>query len=155
MTRLAEEIKQTKPFVSLAEEAFLNVQRTAEALSSALSEVFKPFGVTGTQYNVLRILRGAQIDGLPCSEIGGRMVTRDPDVTRLLDRLEKQGLVARERSSADRRVVTTKITQAGLDLLARLDQPVAEMQQKLLGHLSQTELRSLVDGLQAARDRVP
>ena len=153
MTRLADEMKQTKPFVSLAEEAFLNVQRTAEALTAAMSELFKSYGITGTQYNVLRILRGAQDDGLPCSEIGGRMVTRDPDVTRLLDRLERQGFVGRERSSVDRRVVTTKITADGLALLARLDAPVAQMHERLLGHMSGDDLTTLIEGLQTARDR--
>lgn len=152
--RLADEIKQGRPFASLAEEAFLNVQRTAEALARGMSELFKTHGITGTQYNVLRILRGAGEEGLPCSEVGGRMVTRDPDVTRLLDRLERQGLVARERSSADRRVVTTRITAAGLELLTSLDTPVVEVQQHLLGHMGPEELQGLIEGLQLARDRV-
>jgi MarR family transcriptional regulator, organic hydroperoxide resistance regulator len=151
-SRLAEEIKQTKPFSSVAEEAFLSVARTAEALGGAIAEVFKPYGITGTQYNVLRILRGAGEQGLPCSEIGGRMVTRDPDVTRLLDRLERMQYVARERSSADRRVVTSRITPSGLELLARLDEPLTQAHERLLGHMSREQLVSLVDLLQLARD---
>jgi len=149
--RLTDEIKQTKPFSSLAEEAFLNVKRTAEALERNLSETLKSFGVTGTQYNVLRILRGAEPDGLPCGEIAARMVTRDPDVTRLLDRLDKGGLVTRERSAEDRRVVTTRITARGLELLASLDRPVADVHRRQLAHMDARALQSLIDALQTAR----
>jgi DNA-binding MarR family transcriptional regulator len=152
--RLSDEIKQTKPFASLAEEAYLNLQRTAEALGRNLTETLKSFGVTGTQYNVLRILRGAEPDGLPCSEVAARMVTRDPDVTRLLDRLDKQGLVTRERSAEDRRVVTTRITGKGLELLASLDQPITETHQQQLAHMDESQLRSLIDALQLARERI-
>jgi DNA-binding MarR family transcriptional regulator len=152
--RLSDEIKQTKPFANLAEEAYLNLQRTSEALTRNLSETLKAYGVTGTQYNVLRILRGAEPVGLPCSEVASRMVTRDPDVTRLLDRLDKQGLVTRERSAEDRRVVTTRITPKGLELLAGLDRPIAEMHQRQLAHMDDDQLRALIDGLQTARERV-
>ena len=95
--RLQKEIRQTKPFASLEEEIFLNLQRTAEVLMRRLTEELKPSDLTPTQYNVLRILRGAEPDGLPCREISARMVTHDPDVTRLLDRLEKRGLVGCSR----------------------------------------------------------
>jgi DNA-binding MarR family transcriptional regulator len=152
--RLSDEIKQTKPFASLAEEAFLNLQRTAEALARVGTETLKAYGITGTQYNVLRILRGAEPNGLPCTEIGERMVTRDPDVTRLLDRLDRQGLVTRERSAEDRRVVTTRITSKGLELLASLDEPMSAMHQRQLAHMSDGELESLIDALQTARANV-
>ena len=152
--RLSDEIKQTKPFPSLAEEAYLNLHRTAEALGRNLSETLKAYGVTGTQYNVLRILRGAEPDGLPCSEIAASMVTRDPDVTRLLDRLDKQGLVTRERSAEDRRVVTTRITDKGMELLASLDRPISETHQRQLAHMDDGQLQLLIDALQLARDRV-
>lgn len=151
--RLSDEIQQTKPFSSLAEEAFLNLQRTAEALDRNLSETLKSFGITGTQYNVLRILRGAEPQGLPCSEIASRMVTRDPDVTRLLDRLDKGGLVTRERSAEDRRVVTTRITTRGLELLASLDRPVADVHRRQLAHMDERALQALIDALQTARER--
>jgi DNA-binding MarR family transcriptional regulator len=152
--RLSDEIKQTKPFSSLAEEAFLNLQRTAEALARNSAETLKGYGITGTQYNVLRILRGAEPNGLPCTEIGERMVTRDPDVTRLLDRLDRQGLVTRERSAEDRRVVTTRITGKGLELLASLDEPMNAMHQSQLSHMSDSALESLIDALQTARANV-
>lgn len=156
MTRtLADEIKQTKPFSSLAEEAFLNLQRTAEALVRGSAETLKPFGITGTQYNVLRILRGAGPEGLPCSEIGERMVTRDPDVTRLLDRLEKQHFITRTRSDEDRRVVNTRITKKGLDLLEKLDTPMTEIHTRQLGHMSRESLLSLIESLQIARQSAP
>ena len=152
---LADEIKQTKPFSSLAEEAFLNIQRTAEALVRSSSETLKPYGITGTQYNVLRILRGAGAEGLPCSEIGERMVTRDPDVTRLLDRLEKQNYITRTRSQEDRRVVNTRITKKGLDLLGELDEPMTEIHTRLLGHMSRESLLELIEACQVAREAVP
>jgi DNA-binding MarR family transcriptional regulator len=152
--RLSDEIKQTKPFASRAEEAYLNLQRTAEALARNAAETLKGHGITGTQYNVLRILRGAEPNGLPCTEIGERMVTRDPDVTRLLDRLDRQELVTRERSAEDRRVVTTRITGKGLELLATLDEPMNTMHKRQLAHMSDTELEALVDALQTARANI-
>lgn len=154
MPRLSDEIKQTKPFASRSEEAFLNLQRTAEGLARGVAEELKAYGVTATQYNVLRILRGAEPHGLPCSEIAERMVTRDPDVTRLLDRLAKLELVTRERSSEDRRVVTTRVTGKGLELLDRLDAPVGELHERQLGHLTDAQLDALIDLLQQARERV-
>ena len=105
-----EEIPKGKPSRSLGEEAFLNLQRTADAFMRGFEETLRPFGLTQTQYNVLRILRGARPHGLPCRELGERMITRDPDVTRLLDRLETRGLVARSRDAKDRRVIFTRIT---------------------------------------------
>src|SRR5919108_1101542 len=103
--RLRMEIHQTKPFASLEEEAFLNLQRTADALLHGLEAALKPAGLSPSQYNVLRILRGAEAEGLACREVGERMVTRDPDITRLLDRLEARGLVMRARDREDRRVI--------------------------------------------------
>jgi DNA-binding MarR family transcriptional regulator len=152
--RLVDEIKQTKPFASPYEEAFLEVERTAEALAHGMAELLKSYGITPTQYNVLRILRGAGEPGLPCSDVGGRMVTHDPDVTRLLDRLERMGLVTRGRSTEDRRVVITRITPEGLELVNRLDEPVLALHAKQLGHLSGEQLASLVEGLQKARENV-
>ena len=150
-SRLATAIKQTKPFVSTEEEVFLAVQRTASELNQGIGELLKPEGITGPQYNVLRILRGSGDEGLACREIGERLVTRDPDVTRLLDRMESQGLIARARESADRRVVTTRITAKGRELLARLDKPIAELHLRQLGHLGQTKLRKLLELLEEAR----
>src|SRR3954470_20849738 len=134
---LRSELKQTKPFRSLEEEAMLNIQRTSALLEHRLGEVFKAHGITGTQYNVLRILRGAGATGLCRNEVRDRLVAQVPDVTRLLDRLESSGLIERERSTEDRRLVSTRITETGLALLDRLDEPVLEMHHEMLGHLSE------------------
>src|SRR5918998_4758726 len=114
MRSLREEIKQTKPFASPEQEAMLSLERTAAVLVHGMAQEFEAYGVTPTQYNVLRILRGAGAPGLCRYEIRDRLVAQVPDVTRLLDRLEEMGLVARERDGADRRLVTTRITDAGL-----------------------------------------
>ena len=132
---LRQEIKQTKPFDSLASEAFLNLQRTTDFLTRKLSDTLKPFDVTPPQYNVLRILRGAGEDGLINKEIGERMLTFVPDVTRMLDRLEKRNLICRERGIEDRRLVTACITSEGFDLLSKLDEVLQDFHKKLLGRL--------------------
>jgi len=132
------------------EAAFLDLMRTCDLLSRRPALLLKDEDLSATQYNVLRILRGAP-DGLPCGEIASRMITRDPDVTRLLDRLEKRGLISRCRESKDRRVVMAKITPEGLELLTRLDEPVQEMHRQQLSHLGKRRLRELEELLQAAR----
>lgn len=132
------------------ETTFLELCRTTDILSRRLSVVLKAEDLSANQYNVLRILRGAP-DGLPCGEIGNRMITRDPDITRLLDRLEKRGLIARSRETKDRRMVLASITPDGLKLLARLDQPVREAHRGELGHLGKERLRALTELLRAAR----
>src|SRR5215470_7531125 len=109
--------------------------RTSDLLMQRLSDLLKPHALSPTQYNVLRILRGAGSDGLSCREIGDRLVARDPDITRLMDRLEKRGLVRRERSTADRRIVTHCLTEDGLELVGRLDQPIEGSHRKAMGHV--------------------
>jgi DNA-binding MarR family transcriptional regulator len=121
-----------------------------EALSHRFAQVFKAEDLSSTQYNVLRILRGSP-EGLPCGEIGKRMVTRDSDITRVLDRLEKRSLVTRCRESKDRRTVWTRITPEGLELLARLDEPMRAAHLELLGHLGARRLNLLADLLRLAR----
>ena len=133
--------------------AFLDLQRTCDLLTRGPAQILKNEDLSHTQYNVLRILRGSP-DGLPCGEIANRMITRDPDITRLLDRLEKRGLISRWRESKDRRVVLGRITPNGLKLLTRLDQPVEEAHRKQLGHLGKDRLRALAGLLAAARARV-
>jgi DNA-binding MarR family transcriptional regulator len=150
-TRLRDEIKQTRPFTSLEQEALLSIERTAAVLGHSMAEALKGYGITPTQYNALRILRGAGEGGLCRNEVRERLVARVPDVTRLLDRLEEMGLVARERDTSDRRLVTTRITRDGLKLLARLDEPVAEAHQRQLGHMDERSLRALIDLLAEAR----
>jgi DNA-binding MarR family transcriptional regulator len=151
--RIERELKQTKPVPSVEEEAFLNVLRTANALLQGLSDLLKPSDLTQTQYNVLRILRGAGHDGLTSGEVGARMITRDPDVTRLLDRLEKRGMVERWRCGEDRRVVYTRITPAGRDLIAPLDEAVADLHVAQLGHLGRDRLETLVALLEESREK--
>lgn len=148
---LQQEIKQTRPFKSAEEEVLLSVERTAAVLLHRLADTFKPYDITPAQYNVLRILRGAGTEGLCRNDIRDRLVAQVPDVTRLIDRLEDARLVARERASHDRRVVTTRITKQGLTLLEQLDAPVAGSQRRALGHMSATQLRTLIDLLALAR----
>lgn len=150
--KLAADIKQTKPFRHIEEEAFLNLLRTTDALKQGETEFLDRFNLSHAQYNVLRILRGAGKDGLPCGEIGTRMITRDPDITRLLDRLEKRGLAQRCRESKDRRVVTARIAPAGLELLASMETPLMEMLKGLLGHMSQKDLKTFIELLEKARE---
>lgn len=121
----------------------MGIQRTAEILKASFNELFKQKGLTGPQYNVLRILRGAGDAGLSCREIGERMVTRESDVTRMLDRIEALGLIRRERQTDDRRVVLTFITPDGLALLGELDGPVRDLNKQQLGHLSKEELAAM------------
>jgi DNA-binding MarR family transcriptional regulator len=132
------------------EALFLELLRTTDILSRSLVTVLKTGDLSANQYNVLRILRGAP-DGLPCGEIASRMITRDPDITRLLDRLEKRSLISRCRETKDRRTVMARITPEGLKLLARLDQPVQQAHRKQLGHLGRERLRTLTELLHAAR----
>jgi DNA-binding MarR family transcriptional regulator len=151
MAKLRDEIKQQKPFASLEQEAMLSIERTAAVIGHGFADALKSFGVTPTQYNVLRILRGAGPMGLCRNEVRERLVAEVPDVTRLLDRMEDAGLIGRERDSTDRRLVTTRITAAGLRLLDKMDVPVAEMHARQLGHLTRAQLRTLIDLLALAR----
>ena len=148
---LRDELRQRRPFETLEQEAHLNVVRTAAVLTDALERVVKPAGLTLAQFNALRILRGAEPGGLCRNELRDRLVTRMPDVTRLLDRLEQAGLVVRERADADRRLVRTRITAGGLALLAEVDPAVRAEHRQLLGHLGPDDLRTLSDLLTRAR----
>ncbi len=150
--KLKDEIRQSRPFNSLEQEAMLSIHRTDAVLSYAIIEALKPFDITPTQYNVLRILRGARPDGLCREDIRQRLISQVPDVTRLLDRMEQAGLVGRERDSADRRLVTSRITDKGLTILAKLDDPIATAHEKQLGHMTKAELRTLVTLLAKARE---
>jgi DNA-binding MarR family transcriptional regulator len=135
------------------QEAFINILRTADALESRLAATLKDSGLSPTQYNVLRILRGAQPEGLACREIGERMITRDPDITRLIDRLERVGFVSRSRELKDRRVVIVKITSTGLRVLKALDSVISAFHDEVLGHMSEKELSELTSLLEASRSR--
>jgi DNA-binding MarR family transcriptional regulator len=145
------EIRQNKPFTSLEDEAVVSLHRTADQLNSRFSDMLKPYGLSPTQFNALRILRGAGEGGRTCSEIAERMINRDPDITRLLDRLERRGLVARSRQGRDRRVIISHITLAGLELLRGLDRPIEEFNRQQMGDVSEQQLRVLLKVLEVVR----
>ena len=148
---LQAELKQSRPFTSREQEAYLALLRTADALQSQVEDWLKGFGLTGTQYNALRILRGAGPEGLPCREISERMITHDPDITRLLDRLEDRGLVKRARANLDRRVIYGKISSAGLKVLREIDGPLEKKGREMLRHVSQGKLQQLIELLELVR----
>jgi DNA-binding MarR family transcriptional regulator len=155
--KLQHELRKRQPFERAEEEAFLSILRTADVLNRAVLEMFRPYDLSPTQYNVLRILRGTcptGSHGLPCNAIAEQMLTRDPDMTRLLDRLEKRGLISRAREERDRRVVRTCITQKGLDILKELDPVVSGGNRKYLGSMSQEQCKQLIELLELAREHV-
>lgn len=151
-SRLQREIKQSRPFRSLSQEAAIGLLRTADVFRRRAAQVLEAEDVTLQQYNVLRILRGAGPEGLPTLEIAERMIEQAPGITRLLDRLEKKRLVARERCPTDRRQVTCRISRTGLALLARLDPRVDALDDTMLGDLSPAEFRTLIQLLDRIRE---
>ena len=151
-TTLREELKQRKPFTSLEEEALLSVVRTSAMLIDSFERMVKPHGITSTQYNVLRILRGAEPDGLCRNDLRDRMLTRMPDVTRLLDRMEESGLIDRARETSDRRMVMTRITAKGRRLLDELEDAVAREHERAFAALTKEQMRTLIAHLAAVRE---
>ena len=149
---LQQDLKQKKPFRSLQQEAYLSVVRTSTALTDAMEELVKSRGISATQYNVLRILRGSDVEGLCRNALRDRMLTRMPDMTRLLDRMEEAGLVVRVREGEDRRMVMTRITAKGRGLLDDLDAPVMALHRKQMAGLTDAQLRSLSDLLTLVRE---
>lgn len=149
--RLLAEIAQSKPFPSLELEAHLNLLRTTDIVQQNVAAILRPHGISQTQYNVLRILRGAGPDGLKCSDVGNRLITRDPDITRLLDRMEREKLVERARQDTDRRVVKVRITEEGHAVLARLDEPMHQVSVKTFAHLGAERLQVLIELLEQVR----
>ena len=152
-TDLLDELRQQKPFASLQHEAQLGIVRTGAMLQDAFERVVRPQGLTGTQYNVLRILRGAEPAGLCRNELRDRLLNRMPDVTRLLDRMEEARLIARARESEDRRMVRTRITEQGLRLLDALQADVAAEQQRPFSDLTEEQLRTLIALLSTVRQK--
>lgn len=152
--RLQEELKKRRPFDSPEQEATLSIARTADRFGICFSRLFREHGLTPSQYNVLRILRG-EGRPLPILEVADHLIAAVPGITGLIDRLEGMGLVVRERSTEDRRVVFVAITPKGIDLLGRLDEPVGALHRRLVGHLSQAELRELIRLLEKARAPLP
>ncbi len=141
---LRPESRTARPFTSLEQEAHLNIVRAALELDADLDDVLKPSGISSTQFNVLRVLRGAEPDGLCRGELGLRLLGRMPDVTRMLDRLEAMHLVHRQREVTDRRQVRTRITTRGSALLADVDAHVEAEHARRLAHLGPRDLRTLV-----------
>ena len=139
------------PQADLEARVFVSLMRTADALARGAEALLKPYNLSGTQYNILRILRGAGEKGLACREVGCRLISRDPDITRLLDRMESRGWIARARETKDRRVVMTRIGPEGLRLLAELDKPMHDLHRRQLSHLPATQLRQLSRLLDRAR----
>lgn len=152
MSRIEQEIKQTRPFATRSEEAAVALLRTADLVRRMIAAVVEPVGITPQQYNVLRILRGAGDAGLPTLEIADRMIEEAPGITRLVDRLELKRLVSRERCSTDRRQVFCRITAEGLDLLARLDAPIREADANALQSLGNHDLEQLIELLDKTRN---
>ena len=150
MGRLQHELKKKHPFDSPEQEAILNLLRTNDRIQNRFGKLFRKYGLTNSQYNVLRILRG-EGQPMPCLEIAGRMVQVVPAMTGLLDRLEAQGFVSRNRCTEDRRVVYVGLTDAGRSLVDKLDEPVGELHHKVIGHLAPAELSRLSRLLEKAR----
>ena len=150
--KIQNEIRQSKAFGSHSEEAVLNILRTSDVMTQLLTDLLKPFGLSPTQYNVLRILRGATGTGVCCREIGERLVTRDPDVTRLIDRLEKRNLLQRTREKGDRRFVTIQLTSCGLELVNQLDYPIEKWNRKLMRNISSGDTKVLIELLERLRE---
>jgi MarR family transcriptional regulator, organic hydroperoxide resistance regulator len=140
---------------SLEERIAVLILRAADFVGLQGEQLFKSHGLTGTQYNVLRILRGAGPEGLPCKSVGDRMISHDPDMTRLLDRMEKRGLIVRERQKDDRRVVKARIAPSGLEILKKLDQPVREVHKKHFVQFSATKLKQLEELLEECQKPAP
>jgi DNA-binding MarR family transcriptional regulator len=153
MAKAISTLTRERRTVCSEEIAFLELLRTTDMLSRGLIAILKTWDLSANQYNVLRILRGSAA-GLPCGEIARRMITRDPDITRLLDRLEKRGLIARWREATDRRMVMARITREGLKLLARLDEPVESAHRRQLGHMGRKRLATLIELLCASRSKL-
>lgn len=147
--------KPSSPAIPLPDRLFVALLQTADTLGQQAEQLLKAAGLTGAQYNVLRILRGGEPEGLPCRAIGDRMISHDPDMTRLLDRLEKRGLITRERQTDDRRVVKTRITPQALSILKALDQPVHDLHKRQFQHMSSARLKVLSNLLEEVRVRKP
>jgi DNA-binding MarR family transcriptional regulator len=155
MTGLKLEIVQESPFASREEEALLNLLRSADCLQRAFQRKTRDWGITSTQYNVLRILRGAYPQALTCAAIGSRMIAAEPDITRLLSRLMALGFIRQQRDGADRRAVWTQISESGLELLRQMDPTIQQLPGELLGHLDKGEVDELIRLLERVRQPHP
>lgn len=148
---MGSRFKTASVTLPLESHIFVTLLKTADGVGQEAEQLFRSRGLTGAQYNVLRILRGAEPDGLPCRGIGDLMISHDPDMTRLLDRMEKRRLITRMRQADDRRVVKTRITREGLEILKTLDQPVRELHKRQFRHMTAARLKALAQLLEEAR----
>lgn len=153
MVKITEELKQARPFERIEEAALVTLLRTAEVARHALEAALRPWAISPEQYNVLRILRGAKQTGHPTLEIAQRMISRCPNITRMLDKLIEKGLARRHREDGDQRVVLIRITEKGLALLDHCVNAVRGMQEKL-GCLGKRELESLIEHLDCLREHL-
>ena len=153
ISSVGEEIHQTRAFATIEEELLVSLLRTTDVLQERFEQMIRPFNISMTQYNVLRILRGAGAEGRTCGEIGERMIAREPDVTRLLERMDKAGLIKRTRDSKDRRVVVTRITSSGLKLLDELDPKLREID-GLLKPMGERKIETMLKLLDEVRGHV-
>jgi len=151
ISTVGDEIHQSRAFATIEEELLVSLLRTTDVLHERFEQMIRPFNISMTQYNVLRILRGAQPQGLTCSAIGDRMITAEPDITRLLSRLKTLKLIRQQRDRHDRRVVWTQISDAGLKLLQEMDPVIQKLPIDLMGHLDKTELAEFIRLLELAR----
>jgi DNA-binding MarR family transcriptional regulator len=151
-SHLRDEIKQTRPFARRSDEALLSILRTATVLEHGSNELLRPFGITMTQYNVLRILRGAGVRGLCGRDVGERLISRVPDVSRLLDRMAEMGLLAKERDTADRRHVTARITPQGRRVLTKATPILARYGRERVERLSAGRVGALIEALGTIRE---
>lgn len=151
-TRVHEEIHQRKPFARMTEEAVVAIKRTAAVLEHSVGEALRPHGITPTQYNVLRILQGSSATGLCGREIGDRLISQVPDVSRLLDRMEEMALITRERSDDDRRHVTTRIASRGVELLRSVGPELQVLERRLFEGMDEPAVAAMVAGLDAVRN---
>ena len=149
--KIQTELRQSKVFGRPSEEAVLNILRTSDVMTQLLTDLLKPAGLSPTQYNVLRILREAAGKGVCCRQIGERLITRDPDVTRLIDRLEKRNFLVRTREQGDRRFVTIQLTSFGLEQVNQLDDPIEKWNRKLMRNISSGETKVLIGLLERLR----
>jgi len=153
ISTVGEEIHQTRPFATIEEELLVSLLRTTDVLHERFEQIVRPFNISMTQYNVLRILRGAEPGGRTCGEIGERMIAREPDVTRLLERMDKAGLIGRTRDSGDRRVVVTRITSGGMKLLDEIEPKLREID-GLLKPMGESRIETMLRLLDTVRGHV-
>jgi DNA-binding MarR family transcriptional regulator len=143
------------PLLPVEDQLFVAILKIADSLSQEAEQVIKSGGLTATQYNVLRILRGAEPGGLLCRGIADRMISRDPDMTRLLDRMERHSWITRQRQHDDRRAIKTRITPEGLKLLRKLDQPIHDLHRGQFRHMTAGQIKSLAELLTEVGKREP